>query len=403
MDNETRELLNRLTERLDDIKKVKGAVAQLETVVNGWPRHLEDKLAAVRAASWDRNGRYRGVFASEDDARCFGLFVMAATGNHKAELALSGEMKSVYGRAMGDTASTGSGLVPIEYSNRIQRLVEAFGTWAGKAFPAPMTSDSQTFQRRTSGFAVYKTGDNVPATASELGFDTINLNADEWNVLCLYPNAWAEDAGVAIVGELMAMEIGQSFAYQTDYCGLVGDGTPESLGVMGLTTKLIGINGVDDGGGLTIASGNTWGEIVEADILKLIGSVPAYAGAMNEFYASNPFIWQVLHKLALNKGGVQLAEVRGEQRLMVYGYPINPVQVMQKTEANSSIPLLYGDIRLSSTHGKRAELKIDESKHVKFLERQTAVLGTQRHAVANHTLGDATNAGPVVGLILAGS
>ena len=40
---------------------------------------------------------------------------------------------------------------------------------------------------------------------------------------------------------------------------------------------------------------------------------------------------------------------------------------------------------------------------MKFIERQVAVLGTQRHDIVNHSLGSATAAGAVVGLITASS
>lgn len=407
LDTETKTLIDRLNTRLADMSKIEGAVKQLETEVRALPKQFSEKLASVRAVAWDDNGNYRGVFgrgtAGEEAARCFGLHVMAHVGGSTRALdALRGEMKSVYERALGDTQASGDSLVPTEYSARVQRLVESYGVFPRKAFRQPMSSNQLTFQRRTSGFTVYKLGRSLPATASELGFTTINLNADTWCVLCLYPKELGEDAAASIA-ELVALEMGQAFAYQIDDCAFVGDGTPADLDVVGITTRLIQINGVDDGGSLTIASGNAWSEIVEAEVLELIGSVPNYDGAQNEFYASNPFVWQVLHKLALSKGGVTRAEFQGEQRLMAFGYPINIVQTMLKSATNSTIPLLFGDLRLSSTHGVRKELMIEESRDVKFLERQVAVLGTQRHAISNHSLGSAADAGPVVGLIMAAS
>ena len=54
-----------------------------------------------------------------------------------------------------------------------------------RSSPWAMTTDQMTFQRRTKGLTVYKTGHNVAATASEMGFETVNLNADEWNALAL--------------------------------------------------------------------------------------------------------------------------------------------------------------------------------------------------------------------------
>jgi len=76
---------------------------------------------------------------------------------------------------------------------------------------------------------------------------------------------------------------------------------------------------------------------------------------------------------------------------------------MPRAQGNSQVCCLYGDLRLSSTHGVRKELTIDQDTSVGFKERQVAVLGVQRHDLSNHTFGDATTAGPMVGLITASS
>ena len=97
------------------------------------------------------------------------------------------------------------------------------------------------------------------------------------------------------------------------------------------------------------------------------------------------------------------SDFAGRQSLQFLGYPVELTPKMPKVEGNSQVCALFGDLRLSSTHGRRRDLYIEEDRSVKFIERQVAVLGTQRHAVNNHSLGDATNAGPVVGLITASS
>lgn len=405
MDTETKQLLQRFTDRLDELKGVKDAVGQLEEQMKAVPASIDKKLAAIRTASWDDRGRYRGVFASEDDARCFGLYVMASVGGDTtARDALAGEMKSVFERAMGsDQQSTGGGLVPIEYSARIERLVESFGVYARNAFTMPMTTDQMTFQRRTSGFTVYKTGQNTAANATDLGFGTINLNADEWNVLTVYPKTIGEDASAA-VGELIAIEIGQAFGYTIDYAGFVGDGTPDTpnLDVFGITTRLATINGVDDGGGLVLGSGNTgdkWTGLVKDDFLKVMGQVQHINGAMNKWFVSNPFFWQVMAPIQTDGGGNTVMNLAEGPQLQFMGAQVEIAQVMPKTGGDSQVCALFGDLKLSSTHGRRQELTIDQSRDVKFIERQVAVLGTQRHAINNHSLGDAANAGPVVGLI----
>lgn len=403
IDTDTKDLLQRLDERLKEISPIKDAVKQLENQVAAWPGQLEKKLAAVRSVSWDRNGQYRGVFSTEDDARCFGLYVMAKAGNDaRAADILAGEMKSVFERAQGSNpSSAGGGLVPIEYSARVNRLVEAFGVFPANAFPMPMSSDKMTYQRRTSGLTVFKTGENTAATASEMGFETINLNADEWNVLSLYPKSLAEDSA-ADIGELVALEIAQAFAEQIDASGFIGDGTPTYLDVMGITTRLTQINGVDDGGGLVLgsgAAGTGWGGLVADNFSQLIGQLPTYRGIAPKFYVSNPFFWTVMNPLTLAAGGVSRGEHAGEQSLMYNGFKVEIVQQMPKVTGNSQVCALFGDLRLAADHGTRKDLMVETSNDVKFIERQTAVLGTQRHAISVHSLGDDTNAGAMVGMV----
>jgi len=404
MDTETKELLGEVKTALAESSKIKAAVAQLEEQMRGLPETIDNKLKAVRAISYDDRGRYRGLFETEDDARCFGLHLMATVGKDGRALdALKGEMKSVYERALGGTSELGDAVVPIEYSRRIQRLVNEAGVFPRNAFNMPMPTDKFTFQRRTQGLTVFKTGKNEAATASDLGFESINLNADDWNVLCLYPKTMdADSAGV--IGELVLMEIVQAFSEAMDTYGFGGDGTPDSLDIEGLTAKLKRLNGVDDGGGLVLGSGNLWSELVRDDFQKVIGTLPGYAHANAKWYVSMPFWATVMLDILLDGGGVTAAEIEGRRRPMFLGYPVEITHFgMPTTEGNSQVCALFGDLRRSSTHGVREQMTIEESRDVKFIERQIAVLGTQRHDINNHSLGDADTAGAVVGLITASS
>jgi len=120
---------------------------------------------------------------------------------------------------------------------------------------------------------------------------------------------------------------------------------------------------------------------------------------MNKWFVSNPFIWQVMAPIQTDGGGNTVMNLADGPKLQFMGAEVEITQVMPTVGADSQICALFGDLKLSSTLGRRQELTIDESRDVKFIERQVAVLGTQRHAINNHSLGDATNAGPVVGLI----
>jgi len=180
-----------------------------------------------------------------------------------------------------------------------------------------------------------------------------------------------------------------------------GDGTDDDLNILGVTTRLSSINGVDDGGGLVLGSGNAWDELTVDDFLKMKGQ--ARYVREGKWYMSSEFFWTCIAGLIMDAGGRTMMETSRGPVLAFLGSPVEITPSMPRTEANSQIACLYGDLRLSSTHGVRKELTIEQDTSVKFIERQVAVLGTQRHALSNHTLGDDTTAGPMVGLITAAS
>lgn len=94
-----------------------------------------------------------------------------------------------------------------------------------------------------------------------------------------------------------------------------------------------------------------------------------------------------------------VAEIEGKRQLNFFGDPVEITPSMPRTEDDSQVCCLFGDMRLASTHGTRKDVEIVESHHANFLTKQVAVMGSQRHDVNHHSLGDANTAGPMVGLI----
>lgn len=405
MDKETLDLLKKHIERQDVHE---GAIKTLERDLDAMGKSYvkmrdEFRMRAFAAGNrLDTRPGTRHVFETEHDARGFGLFVLGTVGGDRRAAELyEKDYASYEQRDMSSNPdSAGGALVPVEYAQRIERLVENFGVWPAEAFAMPMNTDSLTFGRRVDGVTVFKVGENTAATKSQPKFANINLKAEEWGTLTLYPRSMAEDAPV--IGELVAMEIALAFAEMTDKAGFVGDGTPDYLDVWGICPLLVKINGVDDGGGLVLgtgAAGAKWGSLAEGDFMKVKSRAPSYAQGNGKWYASHEFFWSVMVPITLSKGGVTASEFAGKRELLFLGDPVRITQAMPRVAADSQVCALYGDLRLSSTHGRRRNLLIEQSTEVKFIERQVAVLGTQRHAIANHSLGDADNAGPVVGLI----
>jgi hypothetical protein len=68
VERELKEVVDRINTELDERRKMQGAIEQIEKQVAAMPATIETKLSAIKAASWDNRGDYRGVFANEEDA-----------------------------------------------------------------------------------------------------------------------------------------------------------------------------------------------------------------------------------------------------------------------------------------------------------------------------------------------
>lgn len=390
-----------------DIGKLSKAVDQLEADFKSISDDVEQRIAKVRRTSWDSRGNYRGVFESEDQARAFGYWCLCkaagfdAEGNSLATRAmevLKKDYPQLHERAMDST--TDGALIAPEFSTRLVRLVESFGVFESNAFIMPMTGESLTFTRRTGGMTVFLVGENTAGTQSDPSFANITLNAKEWGTLTYIPKTLDEDS-MAEIGEMIAVEIAQAFAEQTDNCGFNGDGTATYFGIVGVCQQLININGVDDGGGLVLGAGNAYSELTLANHTKVQGVLPQYAANNAKWYASRAYFFNVMATLMLSAGGVTAGEIEGRRRLLWGGDPVEISQALPRAEANSQVCTLYGDLRRAATVGRRRTMTIESSRDYKFAERQITYLGTQRKAINCHSLGDADNAGPLVGLITA--
>ena len=303
----------------------------------------------------------------------------------------------------------GGYLVPLELDRDIIRLVESFGIFRQKARRVPMMGDTKDRNRRTGGVTAYFTGEGAAATASTMTWDQIKLVAKKLTAISTITDELNSDAIISIADELVR-EIALAFAEKEDTTGFVGTGISTHGGITGISTKLTDINGVDDGGGLVLAAGNLFSEISLTNFDKMTGQTINIAGAVEEWYCSKPFWSQTMRRLENAAGGNTVRDIKdGNGRMLFGGFPVNFVNVMPKTDANSQVACLFGDLRLSSDFGDRQGQTISFSRDATvgsvsmFESGQLAVKGVERYDINNHDLGTSTVGGPVVGLITAAS
>lgn len=379
------------------------------------PKTTAARSGAERVAI-ARHGKLRnftGARAAENAYR-FGQFMRAALMSNPQAVEFCRAQGIAIQRAHSESDNESGGvLVPHEFEPVMIDLREQFGVFRRNANVVPMKSDSKSRPRRKKGLTAYPIGAKGGSRTigeSKKGWDLVELFARKWGVLAKYESELDEDAVISI-GDDLAGEIAYAFAVTEDQCGFNGDGTGEYHGIVGAVSKLKGLSGtVGNIAGLVVGSGNAWDELTRTDFLKLIGRLPEYADTPNaKFFCSKTFYSEVMVRIILEAGGVTAAEVEGARVKMFMGYPVETAQAMPKSEANSQVPVLFGDLAKAAMFGDRRGMTValSDSNDTDFEEDLMSIRGTERFDINVHDVGnaDATAAkrepGPIVGLITA--
>lgn len=327
-----------------------------------------------------------------DQARQFGYLVMKALGRHVWDE-----------RAMGEAVpSEGGFLVPTVLSERIIDLLGKYGKFRKNTTVLPAQSGEIIVPKIETDLTVYCPGEGGTITPSDVVFSQVRLLPKTWAVLCKVSNELNEDAAGAI-GEILGISIIRSMAKQEDRVGFLGDGTETYFGMKGIVGSLLAISDtISEIAGLQVASGNAWSEITMADFDALESLLPEGYDEDAKYYCSKTFYHTVMKKLARNAGDAGIYEILSPTKSKYFnGYEVEFVSSMPKTEANSQICCILGDLRAGSYLADRGYLWIQSSPHVYFTNNQIGVRGIERIDTKIFGVGDTTNPGPIVALITA--
>lgn len=307
-------------------------------------------------------------------------------------------------RAMGESVNeTGGYTVVPEFSNDLIDLREEYGVFRRIAKVEPMSSETKLIMRRTSGLTAYFVAEAGSITASDKGWDQIELVSKKLAVLARYSSEISDDS-VIDFGNDLANEIAYAFANKEDECGFNGDGTSTYGNIVGAREALKGVDGtIGNIKGLKVGTGNLYSELVLADFRGTVGKLPQYAAGRAAWVVHRTFYWDVMVAALLAGGGVTAMEVEEARREKFLGYPVVFSQVMPSTEGNSQVCALFGDFAMGATIGTRRDVQIAFSEHSRFANDQIEIRGTERFDINVHGVGDTTAAGPIVGLITAAS
>lgn len=368
------------------VKNFRGEVDGMEAQVRAY-RFGMWAMALISAQSGGRFYNQQAINYCQDN----GLIVNAAHGE-------------------GGSDTTGSHIfVPTEFGTDLILLREQYGVARRLLNVVQMNSDTKTEPRQLSGLSAYFVGENAAGTESTMSFDDVTLVARKLMVLARLSNELNSDAAISF-GDKLVGEIAYAFANKEDECVFNGTGTSTYGHITGIRTRLDELT-AGTAPGLTAGAGNLWSELTLANFQSVVGSLPQYADRPGcAWVCHKTFAHTVMQRLALAAGGTTSTEiVNGASTMMFLGYPVVVSQVFPSVEANSQIPVLFGDLSLGAMFGNRGQETIAFSTEAtvggeSMWERdQIGVRGTERFDAVCHDYGSNSTAGPIVGLETAAS
>jgi len=304
--------------------------------------------------------------------------------------------------------TAGGYLVLPEFDANIVKLELQYGVFERFARNVPMGTDQKYRDRKTGGLTMYAVGESAAGTESSMSWDQFQLIARKWMVITRVTNELAADTIISIMDEF-AQDVAMASAKKKDEAGFAGTGTSTYNGVTGINQKIVDINGVDEGGGIIVATDNIMSGVVIGDFNKTVSILPDFPGLDAKWFCSKFFYHAVMERLLTALGGVVMPSVEGGGNFKFLGYDVVTSEVFPKSDTNSQVLALLGDLSLSSDFGDRqmTTIAMSDSAYVGsqsvFERDQIAVRWTERWDINNHDLGTATVAGPVVALIAAAS
>jgi HK97 family phage major capsid protein len=385
-------------------KALADTVAKGQAKLERNPLGIDRKSGGIPAEV--RRGQLKNFKGDQGHERAFrfGSWALATMGHEKA-IGWCADQGIVIAKSQAEGVNSAGGfLVPEILENDLIDLRLEYGVFRAQANVVPMRSDVHTRPRRTGGLTANFVGEGSAGTKSQKTWDAVNLTAKKLMVLAISSTELNEDAIIS-VGDDLAGEIVYAFSQKEDECGFNGDGTSAYGGIEGVTHRLTSINGVDDGAGLVLGTGSLFGSYALADFHNAVARVPSYARRNAKWYCSPTFNDSVMQTLITALGGTTASDVVNGARAMFLGYPVVLTEVMPTEPADSQVACLFGDLRKAADFGDRRQTTITFATSGMcdgvdlFSTDQVGIRGTERFDINVHDVGNATTAGPVVGLI----
>ena len=379
----------------------------LRTLNRAAPAEAVVEKARVEPISF--RGQLRAFDSLEVAHRC-GQWLKAHFGDASARQWCRDHLGAEYRDLGGQVQSLGGALVFQDFSNTIIRLVEKFGVAMNLAQRVTMSSDTLLVPKRLTGVTGYWIGENTTITTSDPTATMVQLVAKKLAIATKVSNELLADNAIS-VADWLAQEYATEMAARVDDAFFNGTGASSFGGIRGLVQ-------IDDGTHTasvsSAASGNTTVASLDIDdYLAALAKLPRYAIGTSAWYMHPSVYHNSVQRMMLSNGTVGTANVgalaggntaanlaQGTPNTFL-GLPVVWVLKMDATPTTGEIAAYVGDLSLSSIMATKNDMQIASSTDRYFEADQTAFRAVQRLDINHHSLGDTSDAGPVVALKLA--
>lgn len=411
---ETTELTGQAEQLEEEIKKIERAEHQMDqieklsvtTLAPPVPRSAPEITNGVASettftipASYRRNMPLR-AFKSERDAYIAGQWFNGAILKNKRSDNWCRNHGVYESLAQSEGSSTAGGLLtPDVLSQAIIDNRNKFGVARRLVNVHPMSSDVEIVPRVSGSITATFGAEAATIAESDKAWDNVNLTAQKMGIITRASRELADDAIISIIDNL-AMEHARALAVKEDKVVFSGDLTAADGGIEGMTTRMIDeeatLAGVIDG------STDGFDDMVIGDFTSLLSLCPQYALANAKWLISQGGYANGMMRLAAAAGGNSIQTLPGELGLQFLGYPV----VIQNTfsqggtaDLSDLIMVAFGDFSMGILLGDRHGIRMSVSEEAFWTQDQIGVRSTERIDVKVHDLGDATDPGPIVGLL----
>jgi len=357
------------------------------------------EVAAVEpVARPSRDSGKATMFRSSSDAEACGRWIRGYVLGRAEDR--SWYEKHVEARALSPSDNSKGGVfIPDTFASTVIRLVESYGAFPAQANNLPMASDTLYIPRRTAGNTAYHTGANSETTVTDMATDNVLLSSKEVRVGTRVPNQLIDDSAIDLAG-LVAQEFALAIALRIDEDGFIGTGASTYGGIRGIQWKFENETltaGIHDSSQTAVTA------LTIDDFANTIAKLPTYASQSPTcgWYTTPQMHALAMQSLALGGNGASANEiVDGVRRPQFMGWPVFFNNVMRKTAAATQCVALFGDLKRSSHFALRRQVAVRAStdRYIEF--DQTYFQATVSYDAVTSDVGDASNAGPVVALIL---